>query len=171
MYLSLFNNFIGNEANFHYMKGSQDLIKKEINYQIGLKFAQSHLFTSHVKNDFDFDLEKIKKSILIGKDFSYRVKGNIVNDNKGIYIEYYLSLSKFWLKHLSLCITPTIIFMFIFSHYNLIYLYIPLGYYLVSDFLFSILKLRNNIKSREDFTTFLNEINDKIKNNNTNSRN
>lgn len=160
MTFSIFNRFIGNDKYFHYLKSEKESINKQIQYNVNYKYTENPIFEGHIFKD-TFELNKNIKSVFMKNDVSYKVKGKVTTEFGKTYVEYYLTLSKYALKHLSICIIPSLIFFFIFLNYDFTFLLIPLIYFFISDLIINFIKMKKNIMSYDHFTEFLTKIDKK----------
>ncbi len=172
IYLSLFNRLIGNKSHsFKVNDISLDNFQNNINYDISPGIYKSsdekEVFYGHLSNG-SFDLTKKRKVMSFGKDNVYNARGiyglSPSTEDKSIELNYRLNFAQFWFQHFSLCITPTLILIWIFYRYDFVYLAFPIIYYLASDLFFNIKKSLSNNIADEHFTLYLKSIDKHIPN-------
>lgn len=161
MNLSLFKRIIYNRKYICRIEVEKSKLTQEIKYFTDEQYTSEPLYKGEVFIDF-FNLRKIKKAFQIPLDFSYNVKGKFKKGLNSCDVIYKINTINYSLKHLSICTTPTLILVYIFSHYDPIYLLIPLIYFLISDLLFNLKLSFSGKHYNTHFISFLKRIEHKI---------
>ncbi|MBG6131772.1 hypothetical protein IWQ47_003486 [Aquimarina sp. EL_43] len=161
MNISLFNILIGNQRYGYTINAEKSSVIQELQYFVDEKYTNDPWYTGTISNE-TFALKKVVKKINIPLDFSYKVFGKFEGKEIKCHINYRVTFSNYFIKHLSVCIVPTLMLIYIFLHYNQLYLLIPLIYFLISDLVFNIRKYFFNKRNNDHFTFFLKTIEKKL---------
>lgn len=157
MSISLFNSLIGNKKYVYKINGNKLLVIKTFEYFIEENYTTEPWYTGIVSND-KIKLKKVKTKGRIPLDFSYLVFGKLDETDDQCQIFYRITFADYSLKHLSVCIIPSFMLLYIFLHYDSLYLFVPLIYYLLSDLIFNLRKLFFNKRNNNHFLSFLQNI-------------
>ena len=163
MSLSLFNKKIGNREYSYTFNAEKPSVIKEIQYFVDEKYTKTPLFIGSISKK-GFVLVKTKVSFKIPLDFSYKVFGLLEKRNENCNIIYRITLANYFIKHLSVCVIPTLILFYVFSHYANLYLFVPIIYFFISDIIFNLRKSFLNRRSNNHFKFFLKKIEDSLQN-------
>lgn len=162
MNLSLFRTILNNRKFIYRIEVKKSDLIQEIKYFIEEQYTNNPWYIGEVHNDF-FKLRKVKKALQIPLDFSYNAQGKFKEVLNGYDVNYKIGIINYSLKHLSICVVPSLILIYIFSHYDSIYILIPLIYFLVSDLIFNF-KMYFLIKNYNvHFISFLKRVEQRVK--------
>ena len=150
MNLSLFNIVLGNKKHSYVINAKRLSVIQEIKYFIDERYTADPSFIGTVSNEA-FVLRKTIKMLNIPLDFSYKVIGKFEEKSNKCHINYRLTFINYSFKHLSVCILPTLILVYIFLHYRGLYLLVPLAYFFISDLIFNLRKYSFHERNNKNF--------------------
>lgn len=157
MNLSIFYRLMPNKNYELIVNSNKSKFLVNLNFYIShgpLRLAkEKRIFYGKIKNG-KFNLTISQILFNFKKIIRYNIIGEVkeVNDKSILY--YKFNLIMFNLKHFTICILPIIFYLYIGD----LPLFIPLIYFLITDFIINLIKVTKQNKFNNHFVSFINKI-------------